>query len=83
MVRHHHERYDGKGYPDGLPAQQIPLGTMVLAVAEACETTLSRGALALAVSDAYDAMTSDRPYRQSMSQQETIAFFIFECHFAI
>lgn len=73
MVRHHHERYDGKRYPDGLSAQQIPQGTMILAVAEAYETTLSHGALTLAVSDAYDAMTSDRPYRPAMSQQEAIA----------
>jgi putative two-component system response regulator len=73
MVRHHHERYDGKGYPDGLSAEQIPQGTMVLAVAEAYETTLSQGALTLAVSDAYDAMTSDRPYREAMSPEAALA----------
>jgi HD-GYP domain-containing protein (c-di-GMP phosphodiesterase class II) len=46
---------------------------MVLAVAEAYETTLSQGALTLAVSDAYDAMTSDRPYRQAMSPEVALA----------
>ena len=46
MVRHHHERFDGGGYPDGLSGEDIPLAARVLAVA-----------------DALDAMTSDRPYR--------------------
>lgn len=46
FVKHHHESYDGRGYPDGLPGLQIPLGARILAVA-----------------DAYDAMTSQRPYR--------------------
>jgi len=50
MVRHHHEHYDGTGYPDGLVGEQIPIGARILAVA-----------------DAYDAMTSIRPYRDAMS----------------
>jgi putative nucleotidyltransferase with HDIG domain len=50
VVRNHHERMDGQGYPDGLSAGEIPLLARVLAVA-----------------DAYDAMTSDRPYRDAMS----------------
>jgi response regulator RpfG family c-di-GMP phosphodiesterase len=45
-VCHHHERYDGKGYPDGLKGEDIPLIARVVTVA-----------------DAFDAMTSDRPYR--------------------
>ena len=45
-VRHHHERYDGKGYPDGIQGEAIPLIARVVTVA-----------------DAFDAMTSDRPYR--------------------
>jgi putative nucleotidyltransferase with HDIG domain len=49
IVRHHHERVDGLGYPDGLPDQKIPLLAKIIAVA-----------------DAYDAMTSDRPYRDAM-----------------
>ncbi|MDD3212583.1 MAG: phosphohydrolase, partial [Eubacteriales bacterium] len=48
--RSHHERYDGKGYPDGRFAAELRLSTRILAVA-----------------DAYDAMTSDRPYRSSIS----------------
>lgn len=48
-VRHHHERWDGAGYPDGLAAEEIPVEARVLAVA-----------------DAFDAMTSDRPYRDGM-----------------
>ena len=49
VVRHHHERWDGTGYPDGLSAEEIPAGARVLAVA-----------------DAFDAMTTDRPYRAAM-----------------
>jgi putative nucleotidyltransferase with HDIG domain len=49
IVRHHHERFDGLGYPDGLRADEIPLLSRIIAVA-----------------DAYDAMTSDRPYRDAM-----------------
>jgi putative nucleotidyltransferase with HDIG domain len=49
IVRHHHERVDGNGYPDHLAHDEIPLISRILAVA-----------------DAYDAMTSDRPYRDAM-----------------
>ncbi len=56
MVRHHHERYDGKGYPDGLSGGQIPPGARILAV-----------------SDTYDAMTSERPYRAAMSAETACA----------
>ena len=49
IVRHHHERVDGNGYPDRLEGDQIP--------------TLAR---IIAVADAYNAMTSDRPYRDAM-----------------
>ena len=49
VVRHHHERRDGRGYPDGLREDDIPLLSRILAVA-----------------DAYNAMTSDRPYRDAM-----------------
>ncbi|MBW2006214.1 MAG: HD-GYP domain-containing protein, partial [Deltaproteobacteria bacterium] len=55
VIRHHHERYDGKGYPDGLKGKNIPLLARILAVA-----------------DAFDAMTSDRPYRKAFSYQEAI-----------
>jgi putative nucleotidyltransferase with HDIG domain len=49
IVRHHHERVDGYGYPDRLRYDEIPLLSRIIAVA-----------------DAYDAMTSDRPYREAM-----------------
>lgn len=49
IVRHHHERIDGHGYPDGLAGDEIPLLARIIAVA-----------------DAYDAMTSHRPYREAM-----------------
>ncbi len=49
IVRHHHERVDGLGYPDGLPGPEIPPIAKIIAVA-----------------DAYNAMTSDRPYRDAM-----------------
>lgn len=49
VVRHHHERVDGQGYPDGLVGEEIPLLSRIIAVA-----------------DAYNAMTSDRPYRDAM-----------------
>jgi putative nucleotidyltransferase with HDIG domain len=49
IVRHHHERVDGRGYPDGLEGDSIPMLSRIIAVA-----------------DAYNAMTSDRPYRDAM-----------------
>jgi putative nucleotidyltransferase with HDIG domain len=49
IVRHHHERIDGNGYPDGLTEPEIPLLSRIIAVA-----------------DAYNAMTSNRPYREAM-----------------
>ena len=49
LVRHHHERPDGKGYPDGLRGEEITIGAAILNV-----------------SDAFDAMTSDRSYRQAL-----------------
>lgn len=52
IVRHHHERVDGCGYPDRLVGEQIPLLSRIIAVA-----------------DAYNAMTSHRPYRDAMPSQ--------------
>jgi putative nucleotidyltransferase with HDIG domain len=49
IVRHHHERWDGEGYPDRVAGESIPLLSRIVAVA-----------------DAYNAMTSDRPYRDAM-----------------
>jgi hypothetical protein len=56
IVRHHHERPDGKGYPFGLRTPRIP-----------------RGARILNVADAFDAMTSDRPYRRALSRDQALA----------
>jgi len=53
IVRGHHERWDGGGYPDGLAGDEIPLHARLLAVA-----------------DAYDAITSDRPYRLALTPEE-------------
>ena len=49
IVRHHHERWDGQGYPDQLAGETIPLIARIICVA-----------------DAYNAMTSKRPYRDAM-----------------
>lgn len=77
MVRHHHERYDGTGYPDGLSGEQITKGTSIVAVAEAVaeatDTVASNAAMTLAVADAYDSMTSARPYRAAMTSKGACA----------
>lgn len=41
LIKHHHERYDGKGYPDGLAGEQIPIGSRIIAVAEAFDILTS------------------------------------------
>jgi len=56
IIRHHHEWYNGEGYPDGLAGEEIPLGSRIISVA-----------------DAYQAMTSDRPYRKAFSKEKAIA----------
>ncbi|HET7036602.1 MAG TPA: diguanylate cyclase [Thermomicrobiaceae bacterium] len=56
LVRHHHERYDGHGYPDQLAGDEIPLGAAIVGLA-----------------DAFDTMTSDRPYRRSRDLSEAVA----------
>ncbi len=53
VVRHHHERWDGSGYPDRLSADEIPLAARIVSVC-----------------DAYDAMTSDRPYRPARAPDD-------------
>jgi putative two-component system response regulator len=55
-IRHKQEKYDGSGYPDGLKGNLIPLGSRIIAVAEA-----------------FDAMTQDRPYRQALSTEIALA----------
>jgi putative nucleotidyltransferase with HDIG domain len=56
VVRWHHERADGSGYPDGLQLEDVPLPSRIVALA-----------------DAFDAMTSERPYRQPLSLGETLS----------
>jgi len=55
MVRHHHERYDGTGYPDKLRGEEIPLEARILATA-----------------DAFDALTSERPYRKAHNPENAL-----------
>lgn len=55
IIRHHHERIDGKGYPDGLSGDEISLAARIVNVA-----------------DAFDAMTTDRPYRTGLDTDEAI-----------
>lgn len=55
LILHHHEHYDGSGYPDGIKGEQIPLGARILHVA-----------------DAFEAMTSNRPYRSSLGEVEAL-----------
>ena len=54
-ILYHHERFDGKGYPEGLKGENIPISASIIAVA-----------------DAYDAMTSDRPYRKGLDKTAAI-----------
>lgn len=54
-VKHHHEYFDGSGYPDGLKGEDIPIGARIILV-----------------SDAYDAMTTDRPYRKAIGHERAI-----------
>ncbi len=55
IIRHHHEHWDGTGYPDQIQGEDIPEGARILAVA-----------------DAFDAMTTDRPYREAMQPEAAL-----------
>jgi HD-GYP domain-containing protein (c-di-GMP phosphodiesterase class II) len=54
-TRHHHEWHNGKGYPDGLAGDDIPLFAAIIAIG-----------------DTFDAMTSDRPYRKALSEEDAL-----------
>jgi HD-GYP domain-containing protein (c-di-GMP phosphodiesterase class II) len=56
IVRSHHERLDGRGFPDGLRGEKIPIEARIVAVA-----------------DAFDAMTTRRPYRESRPPEDALA----------
>ena len=55
IVLHHHEWFDGQGYPHGLAGQEIPIGSRIVAIA-----------------DAYEAMISERPYKQAMTHEDAL-----------
>lgn len=57
IVRAHHERWDGRGYPDGLMGRRIPMASRIIAV-----------------SDVFDALTSERPWREAWSYERAIAY---------
>ncbi|MGH2731553.1 MAG: HD-GYP domain-containing protein [Actinomycetota bacterium] len=55
VIRHHHERFDGEGYPDRLAGEEIPVAARMFSVV-----------------DAFDAMTTNRPYRSALSTEEAL-----------
>jgi putative nucleotidyltransferase with HDIG domain len=55
LIRHHHERWDGRGYPEGLSGDEIPLGAAIVGL-----------------SDAWDAMTTNRPYSRALPYREAL-----------
>ena len=59
IVRHHHENWDGSGYPTGLKGTEIPIGARILSVV-----------------DCFDALTSDRPYRPRLSDDEAVRILL-------
>ncbi|HEX5476202.1 MAG TPA: HD domain-containing phosphohydrolase [Vicinamibacterales bacterium] len=59
IVRHHHENWDGTGYPDGIKGTDIPFGARILSVV-----------------DCFDALTSDRPYRRRLANEDALAILI-------
>ncbi len=61
LIRHHQERWNGSGYPDGLRGEEIPILARMFAIV-----------------DAFDALTSNRPYRQKISEREAVDYLCEE-----
>ncbi len=61
IIRHHHEYWDGQGYPDGLKGEEIPIGSRIVSVA-----------------DAFNAMTSNRPYRRALSDEKAVSRLVMD-----
>lgn len=61
IIKHHHERYDGMGYPVGIGSDEVPIESYIISV-----------------SDAYDAMTTSRPYREALDSDAAIKVIINE-----
>ena len=61
IVRHHHERFDGAGYPDGIAGEDIPLAARIICI-----------------TDAFDAMSCERPYRPARTREEALEELIRE-----
>lgn len=61
IIKYHHERFTGGGYPEGLSGDQVPIESYIISVA-----------------DAFDAMTSDRPYRKALERQVAIDIILSE-----
>jgi putative two-component system response regulator len=61
IIRHHHEKQDGSGYPDGLKGAQVPLAARILQI-----------------TDIYDALTTDRPYRKALPPEKAFAIMCEE-----
>jgi putative nucleotidyltransferase with HDIG domain len=59
IVRHHHENWNGTGYPDGISGTDIPIGARILSVV-----------------DCFDALTSDRPYRPALSDEDAVQILL-------
>jgi HD-GYP domain-containing protein (c-di-GMP phosphodiesterase class II) len=54
-VKHHHEKYDGSGYPEGISGEKIPLSARIITI-----------------TDTFDAMIEDRPYRKALTPKDAV-----------
>lgn len=75
MIRHHHERFDGTGYPDGLHGDEIPLGARIIAVAEIFDTLHTGAGWARAMSEE-DALHAIKDGRGTAFDPEVVKAFL-------